>query len=128
MEKYFERASKLKLRFAVEQGMITDEDLWDLPLKALNTMAKKLNKALALADEEDFLEEESKEDALTRLKFNIVLYVLKAQKEALEKRKDAVGRKAEKERLLGLLDDKNNEADKNLSPTQLKKKIKELEE
>ena len=59
-ERMFERASKLKLRFNTEKGMVTTEDLWDLPLLQrnavdLDSLAKNLNKAVKESGEESFV-------------------------------------------------------------------------
>ena len=40
----FEKASRLKLRFKTQNGIIAVDDLWDLTLDSLNTLAKALNK------------------------------------------------------------------------------------
>ena len=123
----FEKASRKKLRFVSDKGLLTAEDLWDLNLNQLNTIAKKLNKDLKNAAEEDFLEGAGKEDTLLKLSFDIVLHVLNTKKEEAEKRKTAAEKKAEKEKLLDMLDKKKNQSLESLSEEELKKKIEELD-
>ena len=125
MEK-FEKASRLKLRFNSNKGLLISEDLWDLPLTQLNSIAKTLNKELATMEEEDFLEEAVKEDVEVRLGFEIVLHVLKTKKEEAQKRRDATGVKAEKDKLLEIIAKKQDEGLENLSEEELKKKLAEL--
>ena len=123
----FEKCSRKKLRFVSDKGLLTAEDLWDLNLNQLNAIAKKLNKDLKNAAEEDFLEGAGKEDTLLKLSFDIVLHVLNTKKEEAEKRKTAAEKKAEKEKLLDMLDKKKNQSLESLSEEELKKKIEELD-
>ena len=82
----FEKASKIKLRFPSSKGMLTTEDLWDLNLQQLNSLAKDLNKKVKESAEHDFLEVKSDSDTITKLQFDIVIQVLtkKKQDAALE--------------------------------------------
>lgn len=122
----FEKVSRLKLRFDSEKGNLLTEDLWDLPLTELNRMAKKLNKELSVADEEDFLQDENVEDIETRLKFDIVLHILNVKKDELKNRREAADKKIEKEKLVALLEEKQDEGLKDLSIDQIKRRIKKL--
>ena len=122
----FEKASRLKLRFGSDWGCLTAEDLWDLSLPQLNSIAKVISKDLKSAEEEDFLKEENKEDTVLKLKFEIVLYVLNTKKEEAQKRKDAAEKKAEKEKLLDILATKEDEELTKLSKEEIRKKIEEL--
>ena len=54
----FEKATRLKLRFETVRGYVTTEDLWDIPLSAVNgfcldTIAKNLNKKLKELEKAD---------------------------------------------------------------------------
>lgn len=123
----FEKASRLKLRFSSDVGNIATEDLWDLNLKQLNTIAKNLNKKLKDAEEEDFLEEKSAEDTKLKLSFDIVLHVLKTKKDELEKRKNAAEKREQQQKLMGILSKKQDASLEKLSEEEIQKKIAELD-
>ena len=76
----FEKASRLKLRFASTRGGLSVEDLWDLSLANLNGLAKGINKAIKASEEEDFLKEAKKTDTEAKLAFEIVLHILNTKK------------------------------------------------
>lgn len=123
----FGKASRLKLRFDSDVGLLTVEDLWDRSLPQLNLTAKKLNKDLAAAEEEDFLEEGNTEDAMIRLKFDIVLHILKTKKEEAEKRKEASERKMQKEKIMGIIEKKQDANLEEMSEKDLKKELSKLD-
>jgi hypothetical protein len=123
----FEEATRSKLRFSSTKGLLTVEDLWDLSLTSLNTLAKNLNKKLKESQEVDFLQERSAEDRKLKLSFDVVLHVLNTKKEEADKRKLANERRQQKQRILGILDRKKNESLEALSEEDLLKKLKELE-
>jgi len=51
----FEKASRIKLRFATNQGQLSTEDLWELSLRDLDTIAKRVNSQLRDEGEESFI-------------------------------------------------------------------------
>ena len=122
----FEKASRIKLRFDTDKGYLATEDLWDLSLFGLNRLAKSLNKVLKESAEEDFLGETSAEDILTKLQFNLVLHILEVKKAEVKARKEASSRKAEREKIMGVLAKKQDDALETLSEEDLKKKLEEL--
>ena len=111
----FEKATRAKLRFRTEKGNLSVEDMWDLNLQQLNRIAKRLNKEIKESSEEDFLEEKSAVDVEAKLQFDIVLYILETKKAETKARKEASTKKAEKEKLLSLLAEKQDEAMKGLT-------------
>lgn len=122
----FEKASRLKLRFNSVKGSLDIEDLWELNLQALNQLAKRYSKIIKESNEEDFLEDLSKEDEILILKFDIVLHILKTKKTELEEAKNSNLRKQEREKILNVLSKKADDALENLSEAALKKKLEEL--
>jgi len=123
----FEKASRLKLRFPTPQGNATAEDLWDLPLTRLNTLAKNLNKELKAADEEDFLEEKSSVNVAAKLAFDIILHIIKTKQGENKARVEASKKAEKKQELLELLDAKEKDAMKDMTADQIRAEIAKLD-
>lgn len=122
----FEQSSRLKLRFPTSQGNATVEDLWDLPLTKLNLIAKSLNKELKTVEEEDFLEEKSSADVVLKLKFDIVLHIIKTKQAESKARLEASKKAEKKQELLDLLDAKEKDAMKDMSAEEIRAEIAKL--
>lgn len=122
----FEKASKVRIRFASTKGLLTTEDLWALSLRQLNTLAKGLNKTLKDAVEEDFLEAANKADTETKLGFDIVLHILRFKEAEGKTRAEAADKKAEKAKLLAVLDRKQDASLEGMTEEQIKQKIDAL--
>jgi hypothetical protein len=122
----FEQASKMKLRFQTNRGMLSTEDLWDINLESLNNIAKGINRQLKDSMEVDFLEKPNQTDAILKLQFDIVLHILETKKKEKEGRDLITKKKAEKEKLLEILAKKKDGALEELSVEDLEKKIQEL--
>ena len=131
MEKnIFEYATRRKLRFNMSKGVIMTEDLWDLSLESLNTLAKSLNRKIKESEEEDFIGKtkiKSNQEKDLEVQFEIVKHVINVKLEERDKRKASV-EKAEK--LRRLRDKLEAAQDKELdqkSAEDLQKMIEELE-
>ena len=130
----FEQASRLKLRFETPKGLISVEDLWDLPLTSrtrlsdisLDNLAKSLNKATKESAEESFVVKKSRTNTLLELKFEIVKHVIKVRLEDAERKENALAVKAQKEKILDIIADKEDDSLKGKSVASLKKMIKDL--
>ena len=122
----FEKATRLKLRFQTNVGMLAVEDLWDLSLQGLNGLAKSLNRDIKESEETDFLKEISSENIVTKLQFDIVLHVLNTKKSEADDRKNAAVRKEKKEKLLAILARKQDSALEDMSEDDIKKMLEEL--
>lgn len=116
MQKNIEMILREKLRFPLA-GLITAEDVYDLPLKDentkrdLNTLAKNLNQRIKSADTEDFVGGGTVENEADKAMFEFVKYVIeikKVEQEAEVKRGEL---KRERERLLRLYAQKADEED-----------------
>jgi len=111
----FMNSVKMKLRFPTKVGLITTEDLWDLPLtsennSSLNDTAQQLHRELKASEEENFVTAKSSGDKITALKLDIVKAVIADKLEEAEKRKNAAARKEQKETIMAIIADKQNEA------------------
>lgn len=122
----FEQASREKLRFGVRQGQVATEDLWDLSLPALDTLAKTLNKEVKDSSETSFIKKKSTADATAQLKFDVVFSVITTKLAEAEAAATAADKKARKAKLLELIDSKENEALGGKSIEDLKKELAEL--
>ena len=94
MNDLFERATRQKLRFETTAGNISVEDVWSLPLSSgkvnLNDLAKTLNKEIKAFEEEDFVAKTSNsKNNDIKLKFDIVLYIIKYKIEQAEAKEKA---------------------------------------
>src|ERR1019366_4994663 len=78
----FTKASRLKLRFASPAGLVSTEDLWDLPLTSgtgkanLDDIAKALFRQLKSDDNSSFVVKERKSDETLQLKFDVVKHII----------------------------------------------------
>jgi len=115
-EKMFETASRLGLTFESTRGNLTVTDLWSLPLtsrnghSSLDSIAIALNKKVKEAGEtESFVTETTTTDEVLLLKFEIVkriIGVLKAERDEAAK---AAKAREQKQQILALIAQKENE-------------------
>ncbi len=122
----FEKATREDLKFNTGKGVLIIQDLWKLSLENLNILAKRLKLELKADAEEDYLAEVSTVDAITKLKFDVVIYILNTKKAERDNRAGARAIKAEEQKLLRLLEEAENAELKELTPAELRAKIAEL--
>ncbi len=132
MQNIFEFATRTKLRFASIRGDLTIEQLWDVPLRSrddfnLNAVAKAVNKALKDISEESFVET-TKTSAHTRCEaaMEVIKYVIDVKLAEEEAAKTRSEKKQEKEKLLGILAEKQAGKLSELSEKELQKRIAAL--
>lgn len=122
----FEKASKIKLRVSSSKGVLSVEDLWDLPLEKLNELAKSVNRKIREQGEEDFLGNTPSCDARLTLTLDIIKEVIRVKLEEKELSKVAAENKARKEQLLAILAKKEESDLESKSIEELKNIIKTL--
>lgn len=94
----FERAAKRKLRFMSNKGGLSVEDLYDLSLTSLDTLAKGVNRQLKAEAEESFIEKKSATSSDLELQLEILKHVIAdkmAVAEASKKRAETIAKKAQ---------------------------------
>lgn len=113
----FEQATRLKLRFDSPQGMLSVEDLWDMPLTSirsnqanLNNIAKGISRQLKTESEEDFVNPKSKANETLQLALDIVKHVIQVRQAEAEAARLRIERKEKKEKLLELIAKKQDQA------------------
>ena len=119
IEKMFEAASRMKLRFESPKGALSSEDLWDLPLtSAVGNRANLDAIAIALhkltrdsADTVSFVSpSENRDQTELLLKFELVKHVIGVRVRERDELKQAADRREKKQRLLELIAQKENQS------------------
>lgn len=125
-EKMFETAVRNKMRFPYK-GQISVEDLWDLDVNALDGVFKTLNSKVKVSQEESLLRTRSKESEELMMQIEIVKYIVSVKLAEAEARKNAEVNRAKRQRILGILADKQESDLKNKSPEELQAMLAALE-
>ena len=124
----FEKATRIKLRFKTSRGVVTTEDLWDLPLTVLDELAVGLNKKLKETTEESFIKAKSPDTSLIELRFNIVKHIIDVKLAEDEAKAKAAKVRQERSRLLDLIERKKTQELEGKSVEELYEELKKLEE
>ena len=115
----FAFATKKKIRFETSKGLLSVEDLWDLPLTSdngrpnLDDIAKGIYKAMKEGEEVSFVKSNAASNAafnVLKTKFDIVKYIIDVKLAEAEAAKKAKEIKARNQRILGLIAQKEDEA------------------
>lgn len=110
----FEKASKAKYRFNSAKGLLTVEDLWDLPLTSTTTtsidaIAKNLNQKLKDNGSESFVETKSSANEDLETRFAIVKHIIKVRLAKVEATKLDMETRNKQQQILALIADKKND-------------------
>ena len=124
MEKLFEKASKLKIRFNY-RGLITTEDLWDLDVKALDYIYKQLMVTKKESETESLLEEK-KTNPILEVQIEIVKYIFSVKVEERKAAELRAENAAKKQKILAILARKQDAELENKSTEELEKLIADL--
>lgn len=129
----FEKAIRQKFRFPSIRGLLTTEDLWDLPLTSkngfdLNSVAQAVNAEVKATGEESFVGDSTPASAVAVLKLDVVKSVIAtkiAERDAEVTRKE---KRQKRDRLLELLANKEDDALQELTPDQIKEQLAALDD
>ena len=128
----FEQATRRAIRFESAKGDLSVEQLWDLPLQSrnqfdLDTIAKAVNRQLNVVTEESFVSvRENPAKETLSLKLEIVKHIISVKLQEAEEARNRANKASEKEKLLRLLDEKQNEALRALTPEEIQERLKAL--
>lgn len=122
----FEKATRLKLRFKVANGLISVEDLWDLNLNTLDVLARGINKELQ-ESEVSFIGKSSDKENKLKLQFDVVKRVIDVKLEEREQAKELREKAQRKQQLLNALADKQEESLRSMSKEDLLKELESLD-
>jgi hypothetical protein len=132
MSELFLKATQKKLRFESPQGLLTVEDLWDLPLTATGKRANLDDLAIALDAEvrktptTSFVKKTTKAVGDTKLRFDIVMQIIEIRQVEADAAEQESKRRAQKQHILSLIARKEDEALAGKSVDELKSMIDQL--
>ena len=109
VENIFEYAVENKLRFTYK-GSVSVEDLYDLNTSELDSIYKTLKREAKKADEESLLETKSKEDMVLSIKIEIIKHIVAKKLAQIEARNKAIRNKEQKDKILAVIAQKQNES------------------
>lgn len=128
----FEYATRTKLRFPSTRGDLTVEQLWDVPLLArdgfdLDSIAKTAYKALELTGVSFVSTERTPAHTKAENILDIIKYVIQVKKDEEVTAKKRASARAEKEKLLQILAEKQDGKLSELSIEDLQQRIAALD-
>ena len=123
----FEYATRNKVRFNY-RGLISAEDLWDLPLTALDNIYKDLNKLVKQSQEESLLVIKTEVDEKLEVMIAIVKHIVEVKLAEQDARDKAAAKKEQRQKILSIMAKKQDESLENASMEELQKMLDELSE
>jgi len=119
----YKEASKTNLKIQSSKGALTVYDLWVLPLTLLDDIAIGLSKQVKQLPNESFIKTVKTSDVITQLKFDIVLDVINTRLEYDARRQEASAKKLQKEKIMEIIESKQDDALQNKSLEELQAMI-----
>lgn len=121
----FIKATREKMRFPYK-GQATVEDMWDLTISELDKIYKTLNAQQKRAQEDSLLDTKSEEDEELAAQIEIVKYIFTVKQEEKKAAETAKERKEQKQKIMAILANKQDEALHSKSSEELEKMLDEL--
>jgi hypothetical protein len=121
----FKEATRLKLRFVTNKGTLSTEQLWDLSLQDLDSLAVSLEKAYNESKGKSFLVRKNAKDKGLKLQFDIALEILQTKVEEAELAREAAENKQHNQKIMALIAEKQDEELKEKSVAELKRMLKD---
>ncbi len=126
----FESAARLKLRIATTRGVVSVEDLWDLPLQgkglSLDQIAIALHRQIKDVAEVSFVTETPKANTELELSFDLVKHIIMVKKAEQATALAARAKAATKQRILEVIAKKKDEQLESASEEDLLKMLEDL--
>jgi hypothetical protein len=120
----YKQASKQKLRFQTTKGLLSSEQLWDLPLTELDTLAVSLEESYKNSKGKSFLDKRTAKDSNIKLQFDIVLDVLQTKMEENEAVRTLKEDKEHNQKIIELIKEKQDDSLKGKSIKELEKMLR----
>jgi hypothetical protein len=105
----FKQASKQQLRISTTRGMLTVEQLWTLSIENLDLLAVSLQEKYESSKGKSFVRKRTIKDKEVKLEFDIVLDILNTKVEEQEASQNAAKIKAHNQKIMGMIQKKQEE-------------------
>ena len=125
VNKMFEVAVRNKFRFPF-RGTISVEDLWDLSVQQLDGIFKTLKSQEKKVQEESLLDTRTPEDEILMTKIEIIKYIVNVKLAEAKQAEHARELHDQKQKILGILADKQDEDLRNKTPDELRAMLERL--
>ena len=122
----FEIATRKKLRFQSGRGPLSVEDLWDLKLPQLDTIAVAVDEEVANSPKKSFITTRSVANKEAELKLEILKHIIQVKLEEEEAKLKSIEKKEKKAKIMELLEQKQVESLTSKSEDELKQLLAEL--
>ena len=99
----YKEASRKKTRFATSKGSLSAEQLWDLSIADLDTLAVSLDEAYKSSKGKSFVEKRTTKDKDLKMQFDIVLDILQTKVEERDSLQEAAENKEHNKKILELI-------------------------
>lgn len=127
----FEEATRNKLRFETNRGLLSVEQLWVMKLISndgfsLDSVGRAIQKLINEQDQGSLVSSNriTKQEKLNILRLNIIKHIIKVKEDEIELANKELANKEKKQKLLKLLADKQDQKLINMSEEEI---LKELE-
>ena len=120
----FKQATKEKLRFQTNKGLLSTEQLWDLSLEDLDSLAVSLETEHKQSGKKSFLAKTYKKDKTAKLKFDVAIEILNSKVEEVDALAEAKEIKDHNKKIIALIAEKKDESLKGKTVKQLESMLK----
>ncbi len=110
----FEQATRAKIRFSTPVGMLSVEDLWDLPLTStraranLDDVARLLDAELKSTSSVSFVNDVTEVNAKTKLMFDVVIHIINTKIAEQKAAQEAVAIREKKQKIMAIIEQKSD--------------------
>lgn len=125
----FQEAARNKWRFPTARGLLSVEQLFELPLTEVDAIAQELHKDLEKTKDKSFLKNNNRPraEAYLQNQFNLVLEVIKIRQDEIDEAEHKAAKAAKKQKLVDLLAKRKDEAFNEMSESEIEKALAELD-
>jgi hypothetical protein len=131
MSHIFEKASRLKLTIPTNRGSLNVDDLWDLTLAQLNSIAIENNSRIVKSEVSFLDDSENSEPSSDKYNSQLVLdlckHVISVKQSESKAKKDETSKRKEIEILTDLLNRKESDKLQEMSAEEIQDRLKSLQ-